>query len=100
MKHILNPLFSDSVIEEMASGDISPQASGILENPFLKLKQNEAEELAAKLLATLTDEQKALFQQYAEVLACIKRTREKLIFAYAFKLGARVMDEISEDVVF
>ena len=46
-----------------------------------------------ELMATLTDEQKAIFDKFDDCWSEYASKAEKAIFSYAFKLGARLMLE-------
>ena len=50
-----------------------------------------------KLLATMTDEQKALFEKYTDCVREHQTITECLIFQNSFKLGARMMLEVMEE---
>ena len=50
-----------------------------------------------KLQATMTDEQKDLFEKYADCVQEYQTITDCLIFQNSFKLGARVMLEVMED---
>lgn len=49
-----------------------------------------------KLQATMTDEQKDLFEKYADCVQEYQTITDCLIFQNSFKLGARVMLEVME----
>ena len=50
-----------------------------------------------KLRATMTDEQKELFEIYADCVREHHTTTDYLIFQDSFKLGARMMLEVMEE---
>lgn len=50
-----------------------------------------------KLRATMTDEQKELFEKYADCVREHQTITDCLIFQNSFKLGARMMLEIMEE---
>ena len=50
-----------------------------------------------KLQATMTDEQKDLFEKYADCVQEYQTITDCLIFQNSFKLGARMMLEIMEE---
>ena len=50
-----------------------------------------------KLRATMTDEQKELFEKYTNCMREYQTTTDCLIFQNSFKLGARMMLEVMED---
>ncbi|OLR62325.1 hypothetical protein BHF69_06315 [Anaerostipes sp. 992a] len=50
-----------------------------------------------KLKATMTDEQKELFEKYTECVREYQTIADCLLFQNSFKLGARMMVEVMED---
>ena len=62
----------------------------------------EAEQLICrnedKLKATMTDEQKALFEKYTDCVREHQTITDCLIFQNSFKLGVRMMLEVMEDM--
>ena len=50
-----------------------------------------------KLLATMTDAQKALFTKYADCVREYQVMAECLLFQNSFRLGARMMLDVLED---
>lgn len=52
---------------------------------------------AGKLKATMTDEQKELFEKYIDCVREYQTTTDCLIFQNSFKLGARMMLEVMAD---
>ncbi len=92
----LNPLFSESIIREMARGDISPTGSGILDTPMVCQLRQEREQTGAALWMTLTPDQRSLWEQYQDRLCDHQATAELEIFVYAFKLGVKMATEILE----
>ncbi len=98
MRQLLNALHTDSVIGEMATRDVSPGAGGAFQDPYLHFREKELTEARDRLLATLTEEQKALLTSYQKVADDVCGIREEAVFTYAFKLGARTMREIMEDM--
>ena len=50
-----------------------------------------------KLLATMTDEQKALFSRYTDCVREFQSMAECLLFQNSFRLGARMMLEVMAD---
>ena len=50
-----------------------------------------------KLRATMTDEQKELFEKYTDCVREYQTITDCLLFQNSFKLGARMMVEIMED---
>ena len=70
---------------------IPPHAKNIHET--LKLISRNEE----KLLATMTDEQKALFSRYTDCVREFQSMAECLLFQNSFRLGARMMLEVMAD---
>ena len=50
-----------------------------------------------KLQATMTDEQKELFEKYTDCVREYQTITDCLIFQNSFKLGARMMLEVMEE---
>ena len=50
-----------------------------------------------KLRATMTDEQKELFEKYTDCVREYQTIADCLLFQNSFKLGARMMVEVMED---
>ena len=50
-----------------------------------------------KLRATMTDEQKELFEKYTDCIREFQTITDCLIFQNGFKLGARMMLEVMEE---
>ena len=50
-----------------------------------------------KLRATMTDEQKELFEKYTDCIGEYRTITDCLIFQNGFKLGARMMLEVMEE---
>lgn len=53
-----------------------------------------------KLKATMTDEQKELFEKYADCVREHQTNTDCLIFQNGFKLGARMMLEVMEELLY
>lgn len=50
-----------------------------------------------KIRATMTDEQKELFEKYTDCVREYQTIADRLLFQNSFKLGARMMVEVMED---
>ena len=50
-----------------------------------------------KIRATMTDEQKELFEKYTDCVREYQTIADCLLFQNSFKLGARMMVEVMED---
>ena len=85
------------ILEEFWYGNIEPteyDASSCKEYKKLLELIGRNEE---KLQATLTDEQKELFEKYTDCVREYQMTTDCLIFQSSFKLGARMMLEVMEE---
>lgn len=86
-----------SILEKLWCGDIEPteyDTSSCKEYKELLHLINRNEE---KLRATMTDEQKALFDKYMECVVDLHALAECMLFQNSFKLGARIMAEVMMD---
>ena len=84
------------LLEEFWYGNIEPTEYDTSSKKYKKLQElicrNEE-----KLKATMTDEQKELFEKYTD---CVRKNQvitDYLIFQNGFKLGARMMLEVVEE---
>ena len=86
-----------SLLEEFWHGNIEPMeydTSSCKEyKKLLELICRNEE----KLRATMTDEQKELFEKYTDYVREYQTITDCLLFQNSFKLGARMMVEIMED---
>ena len=84
------------ILEEFWYGNIEPNEYDISSKEYKKLLElicrNEE-----KLKATMTDEQKKLFEKYTDCVREYQTIMECLIFQNSFKLGARMMLEVMEE---
>ena len=87
------------VLEEMWYGNICP-------NTDCREKTKEAKEIMRcianhhdNLQATLTEKQKELLESFDDCYAELTDINEREIFAYAFRLGARIAIEIMSSEV-
>ena len=86
-----------SILEKLWYGDIEPteyDTTSCKEYKELLHLINRNEE---KLRATMTDEQKALFDKYMECVVDHQALAECMLFQNSFKLGARTMAEVMMD---
>ena len=85
------------ILEEFWYGNIEPteyDTTACKEyNEILRLITRNEE----KLLATMTDEQKGLFEKYTDCTREFQTLTDCLIFQNGFKLGARMMMEVMEE---
>ena len=86
-----------SLLEEFWYGNIEPMeydTSSYKEyNKLLELICRNEE----KLRATMTDEQKELFEKYTDCVLEYQTIADCLLFQNSFKLGARMIVEIMRD---
>lgn len=85
-----------SILEEFWYGNIEPagydvSASKEYRELLQLISRNEE-----KLLATMTDAQRDLFSRYQDCIREFQAMAECLLFQKSFRLGARMMLEISE----
>ena len=88
-----------SIIEEMWYGNVCP-------NTESRVTKNEVRELMKyvadhhdNLYATLTEQQKDIFERFDDCYAELTSINERDIFVYAFRLGARIAIEVMELVI-
>ena len=81
------------ILEEFWYGNIEPNEYDISSKEYKKLLElicrNED-----KLRATMTDEQKELFERFDDCYADLTDINEREVFAYAFRLGGKIATEI------
>ena len=85
------------ILEEFWYGNIEPteyNASSCTEYKKLQELICRNEE---KLRATMTDQQKELFEKYTDCTREFQTITDCLIFQNGFKLGARIMLEVMEE---
>ena len=85
------------ILEEFWYGNIEPtEYDTSICKEYKKLQElicrNEE-----KLRSTMTDEQKDLFEKYADCVREFQTMTDCLIFQNSFKLGARMMLEVMEE---
>ena len=84
------------ILEEFWYGNIEPTENDTSSKEYRKLQElicrNEE-----KLKATMTDEQKELFEKYTDCIGEYRTITDCLIFQNGFKLGARMMLEVMEE---
>ena len=85
------------ILEEFWYGNIEPTEYDTSAKEYKKLQElicrNEE-----KLLSTMTDEQKALFEKYTDCVREHQTNTDCLIFQNGFKLGARILLEVMEEL--
>ena len=84
------------ILEEFWYGNIEPTEYDTSSKEYKKLLElicrNEE-----KLKATMTSEQKELFEKYTDCVREYQTITDCLIFQNGFKLGARMMLEVMEE---
>lgn len=85
------------LLEEFWYGNIEPAEYDISSNKEHKKLVELIYKNKEKLQATMTDEQKSLFEKYADCVREHQTITECLIFQNSFKLGARMMLEVMEE---
>ena len=84
-------------LEEFWYGNIEPTDYDTASNKEYKKLVELIFRNEEKLKATMTDEQKELFEKYTDCVRECQTITDSLIFQNSFKLGARMMVEIMED---
>ena len=87
-----------NILEEFWYGNIEPTEYHTCPSEEYKeilrlISRNED-----KLLATMTDTQKELFSRYQDCVREHQAMAECLLFQNSFRLGARMMQEILEEI--
>lgn len=85
------------LLEEFWYGNIEPTDYDISSRKEYKKLQELICRNKEKLRATITDEQKELFEKYADCVREHQTITDCFIFQNSFKLGARMMLEVMEE---
>ena len=80
-------------IEELWHGNIIPQEDSRTNSPEMKELLNYMARHHEDLEKSFTDEQKEIFEKFHDCWSESASRAEEAIFAYAFKLGGRLMLE-------
>ena len=83
-----------SMIDELWYGNVSPMDDTRNNTEEMKELMSYIARHQEELVASLTDEQKAIFEKFDDCWSEYASLAEEAIFAYAFKLGANLMLEI------
>ena len=86
-----------SMIDELWYWNVSPMDDTRNNTEEMKELMSYIARHQEELMATLTDEQKAIFEKFDDCLSEYASKAEKAIFSYAFKLGARLTLETLTD---
>ena len=85
------------LLEEFWYGNIEPTDYDASSDKEYKKLQELICRNEEKLRATMTDEQKELFEKYSDCVREHQNITDCLIFQNSFKLGARMMWEVMEE---
>ena len=86
-----------SMIDELWYGNVSLMDDTRNNTEEMKELMSYIARHQEELIATLTDEQKAIFEKFDDCWSEYASKTEKAIFSYAFKLGARLTLETLTD---
>ncbi len=86
-----------SMIEELWYGNIIPQEDGIFNKPEFKELLGYTARHRGDLEETLTDKQKELLDKMMDNRNEFDSLAETRVFAYGFKLGAKLMLEMLDE---
>ena len=81
------------IIEELWHGNIIPQEDSRTNSPEMKELLSYMDRHHEDLEKSFTDEQKEIFEKFHDCWSEYASLAEEAIFAYAFKLGGRLMLE-------
>ena len=84
-------------IEELWHGNIIPQEDSRTNSPEMKELLNYMARHHEDLEKSFTDEQKEIFEKFHDCWSEYASLAEEAIFAYAFKLGGRLMLETLQE---
>ena len=85
-----------SIIDELCYGNICANEDSCETSREAKALMSYIAEHQDKLLGMLDEEQGMLFEKYNDCYTELVSENEREIFAYAFKLGARLVIEVME----
>lgn len=85
-----------NVLEEFWYGNLEPAEYDTSPSPEYKELLQLISRNEDKLLATMTDEQKELFSRYTDCVREYQTMAECLLFQNSFRLGARMMLEVTK----
>jgi hypothetical protein len=81
------------ILEELWYGNIEPTEYDTSSKEYKKLQELICRN-DEKLRATMSDEQKTLFEKYTDCTREFQTITDRLIFQSGFKLGARIVFEV------
>ena len=85
------------ILEEFWYGNIEPTEYDTSSNKEYKKLVELVFRNEERLKATMTDEQKELFENYTDCVREYQTITDCLIFQNSFRLGARMMPEVMEE---
>ena len=86
-----------SMIDELWYGNVSPMDDTRNNTEEMKELMSYIARHQEELMATLTDEQKEVFEKFHDCWSEYMSLAEAAIFEYAFRLGARLTIEVQKD---
>ena len=86
-----------NILEEFWYGNIEPAEYEPASNKECSKALQLIVRNEEKLLATMTDEQKNLFDRYTEAIREHQALAERMLFQSSFRLGARIMLAVMEE---
>ena len=86
-----------NILEELWYGNIEPSEYDTSLEPEYKELLQLISRNEDKLLATMTKEQKELFSRYTDCVREYQTMAECLLFQNSFRLGAKIMLEVTTD---
>lgn len=86
-----------TMLEELWYGNLEPSEFDSSSSKEYKELLHLVSRNEEKLLATMTAEQKELFSRYSDCVREFHSLAECLLFQNSFKLGARMMAEVTEN---
>ena len=86
-----------SMIDELLYGNVSPMDDTRNNTEEIKELMSYIARHQEELIATLTSEQKAIFEKFHDCWDEYVSLAEAAIFEYAFRLGARLTMEVQKD---
>ena len=86
-----------SILEKLWYGEVEPSEYDVSSYEEYKKLLSLIDRNEEKLRATMTDEQKELFDKYMECVVDHQALAECMLFQHSFKLGARIMAEVMKD---
>ena len=88
-----------SILEELFYGNICPNTDCRSHDKETKQLMGYIADHHDNLLSTLNDQQKERLEKFDDCYNELIDINEREIFAYAFKLGAKLMLTVMEDIV-